>query len=244
MILLPPQRLSTLPHQLSLTSTRILGNHLSMANDRTTRSAHFASKSVENPFLATITAPRLFPQNILNTKVYRTSSISPIAVVITRYKEGQEILTKPFCSPILGSASAAKQNVCKSACDYITRNFMDEVKQLDGDTVSSNNASDGDQYNDEDRDDVNMEVPSHVVGVPAGGPTYAIQEELFDSDEPTNSTVNQNDITLLSEPLAIPTEDRKRQYDEDLTNEVVKASDNRFNNVERSPIFSKIPKTN
>ena len=121
---------------------------------------------------------------------------------------------------------------------------MDEVKQLDGDTVSSNNASDGDQYNDEDRDDVNMEVPSHVVGVPAGGPTYAIQEELFDSDEPTNSTVNQNDITLLSEPLAIPTEDRKRQYDEDLTNEVVKASDNRFNNVERSPIFSKIPKTN
>ena len=119
---------------------------------------------------------------------------------------------------------------------------MDEVKQLDGDTVSSNNASDGDQYNDEDRDDVNMEVPSHVVGVPAGGPTYAIQEELFDSDEPTNSTLNQDDVNLPSERLAVPTEDTKRQYDKDLTNEVVKTSDDRFNNAEGIPISSKILK--
>ena len=63
---------------------------------------------------------------------------------------------------------------------------MDELKQLDRDTLSSNNESDGDQRDNEDHDDVNMEIPPHVEGVPAGEPS-AIREELFDSDEPTNS---------------------------------------------------------
>ena len=72
MLLLPPQRPSPLPHQLSLTSTSISGDHLSMANDGTTRSVQFAIKSVKNLFLATIIAPRLFPQKILDIKVHKT----------------------------------------------------------------------------------------------------------------------------------------------------------------------------
>ena len=79
---------------------------------------------------------------------------------------------------------------------------------------------------------------------PQGSPPLSIREESSNSDEPTNSTLNQDEINLLSELLAVPTEDRKRQHDKDLTNEVAKTSDDRFNNMKGSPIFSKIPKTN
>ena len=120
---------------------------------------------------------------------------------------------------------------------------MDELKQLDGDTFGSNNEPDGDQHDDEDDDNVNVRIPPRMEGVPAGEPS-AIQEESFDSYEPTNSTLNQDDVNILSELLAVPTEDRKRQYDEDLTNKVAKTSDDWINNVDRSPIFSKLPKTN
>ena len=87
-----------------------------------------------------------------------------------------------------------------------------------------------------------MGIPPHREGVPTGEPS-AIQEKSSNSNEPTNSTLNQ-DINILSELLAVPTEDRKRQHDKDLANKVAKTSDDRFNNVEGSPIFSKIPKTN
>ena len=123
---------------------------------------------------------------------------------------------------------------------------MDELKQLDGNTLSSNNESDGDKYGDEDHNDVNMADPPHVEDVPAGEPS-AIQDESFDSNKdttrPHHSTLNQDDANLLSQLLNVPMEDRKRQY-EDLTNEVVKTSDNRFNNAEGSPISSKRLKRN
>ena len=242
MILPPPQSQSTLPHEFSLMSTRISDNHLSLAVDEKKRSEYFVSKSFDNPFLSIMIAPRLFPQKILEIKVYKTPSIPQIAVVIIRYTRGQEILTKSFCSPILGLVNAAKWSACKLACKYIIKNFMDELKQLDGDTLGSNIEPDGDQHDDEDDNPVNIGIPPHIEGVPAGEPS-AIREESFDKDEPTNSTINQDDVNLLSELLAVPTEDRKRKYDEDLTNGVVKTSDDRFNNVEGSPIFSKILKT-
>ena len=122
----------------------------------------FRSKSVENPVLATLIAPRLFPQKILDTKVYKTSSVSPsIAVVMIRYKEGHTILTESFCRPILGLASAAKQSVCKLACNYITRNF----------TLGSINEPDGDQHDDVNDNNVNIGIPAHREGVPAGEPS-------------------------------------------------------------------------
>jgi len=188
--------------------------------------------------------PDFFSLKILDTKVYKTPTGSPpITVAIISYQEGQAILTESFCSPILGSANAAKRSVCKSAFEYIMRNCIDELIQHDGDDLRSIKEPDGDQHDDEDDYNINMEIPPHREGVPAGEPS-AIQEESFNSNEPTNSTLNLDDVNLLSELLAVPTEDRKRQHDEDLTNEVAKTSDDRFNKVEGSPLFSIIPKTN
>ena len=89
-ISLPPlQRPSDLPHQLSLTSTRIPDDQLSRADDGTTRSTYFSNTSVNNPFLAILLAPRLFPQKILDTKVYKTPAGSPLlSLVIISYQEG------------------------------------------------------------------------------------------------------------------------------------------------------------
>ena len=81
-----------------------------------------------------------------------------------------------------------------------------------------------------------MEIPAQREGAPTGEPS-AIREDSF-------STFNEDDVTRLSELLAAPTEDRKRQHNEDLTNEVDKISDDRFNKAEGNLIFSKIPKKN
>ena len=114
MLLPPPQGQSTLPHEFSLISTGIPDNHLDMAVDGRTRSQHVASKSADNPFLAIMITPRLFPQNISETKVYKTTSTSQIAVVIIKYKKGQEILTEFFCSPIFGTSGPAKKERMQS----------------------------------------------------------------------------------------------------------------------------------
>ena len=117
-------------------------------------------------------APRLFPQKRLDTKVYKTPAGSPsLSLVIISYKEGQEILTKSFCSPILSSLYAAKQSTCKLACEYILENFMNELTQHDGDDLGSIEEPDSDQHDDEDDDDVSMEIPPHREGVPTGEPT-------------------------------------------------------------------------
>ena len=81
-----------------------------------------------------------------------------------------------------------------------------------------------------------MEIPPHREGVPTGEPS-AIREE-------SSSTINEDDANLILELIVVPTEDRKRQHNEDLTNEVDKISDDRFNKAEGSPIFSKISKKN
>ena len=62
---------------------------------------------------------------------------------------------------------------------------MDKLKQLYGDTLGSNNEPDGVQHDDEDNNDVNMGIPPHIEGVPAGDPS-AIRGESVDSDAPTN----------------------------------------------------------
>ena len=218
-----------------------------MAVDGRTRSKQIASKSIDNPFVTIMTTPRLFPQKILEAKVYKTTSISHIVVVIIKYKKGEDILTKSFCSPIFLATTPVKRNACRAACDYITRNFMEELKLLDGDTFSLNNGSDGDQHDGEDHDHDNMVDPLHVEGVPEGEPS-AIQDESFGSDEdiprPHHSTLNQDAVNLLSPLLDIPMEDRKIQYDADLTNKVVKISKDRLYNAEDSPIFAKRLKRN
>ena len=147
-------------------STGIPEDHLDMAVDGRTRSQHFASKSADNPFLAIMITPRIFPQKILEAKVYKTTSTSRITVVIIKYKKGQEILTESFCSPIFGTTGPSKKNACRAACDYITRNFMDKLKKLDDDTLSLNNGPDGDQHDDKDHDGNNMVDLPHVEGVP------------------------------------------------------------------------------
>ena len=75
-------------------------------------------------------------------------------------------------------------------------------------------------------------------------------EKVFPQGSPPLSeripflTLNEDDVNLISEIKAGLKEDRKRQHNEDLTNEVDKISDNRFNRAEGSPIFTKIPKKN
>ena len=83
-------------------------------------------------------------------------------VVIIKYKKGEHILTKSFSSPIFGTRTPAKWNACRAACDYITRNFMDELKQLDNNTLGLNNGSDGNQYDDKDHDADNMVDQPHI----------------------------------------------------------------------------------
>ena len=113
---------------------------------------------------------------------------------------------------------------------------MNELTQHDGDVLGSIEEPDSDQYDDEDDDDVNMEIPPHREGVPTGEPS-AIREDSL-------STLEEDDVNRLSELLAVPTEFRKRQHNKDLTNKGGKISDDRFNKAEGSPIFKKIPKTN
>ena len=113
---------------------------------------------------------------------------------------------------------------------------MNELTQHDGDDLGSIRESDSNQHDDGDEYNVNMEIPAHREGVPTGEPS-AIQEESY-------STINEDDANLISQLIAGPTEDRKRQHNENLTNEVDKISDDRFNKAEECPIFKKIPKKN
>ena len=113
---------------------------------------------------------------------------------------------------------------------------MDELIQHDGDNLGSIEEPDGDQHDDEDDDNINMEILPHREGVPTGEPS-AIREDSF-------STLEEDDVSRLSELLAVPTEVRKRQHNKDLTDEGDKISDDRFNRAEGSTIFKKIPKKN
>ena len=181
------------------------------------------------------TRTQTFPLKMLDTKVYKTPAGSPpIVVAIISYQEVQAILAKSVCSPVLGLVNAAKRSACKLACEYIIKNFMDKLTQHDGDDLGSIRKPDSNQHDDEDDDDFNMETPGHREGVPTGEPS-AIQEE-------SSSTINEDDANLISQLIVGPTEDRKRQHNKDLTNEVEKISDDRFNKAEGSPIFTKIPK--
>ena len=108
---------------------------------------------------------------------------------------------------------------------------MNELTQHGGDDLESIEEPDIDQYDDEDDDDVNMEIPPHREGVPTGEPT-TVQEDSF-------STLNEDDVNLLSEIRAGLTEDRKRQHNRDLTNEVDEISNDRLNRAEESLISKK-----
>ena len=105
-----------------------------------------------------------------------------------------------------------------------------------------NNRSDGDQCDDEDHNTDNVLDQPHIRGVPEGEPSV-IKDGLFNSDEDItrtqHSTPNQDDINLLSPLLDIPMEDRKRQHDANLANEVINTSEDRFHNAEGSPISTK-----
>ena len=73
---------------------------------------------------------------------------------------------------------------------------MDELKQLDRNTLSSNNESDGDQHYDEDHDNVNMEDPQHVEGVPAGDPS-AIQNNRSTATKTQQDLTTQHSIRIM-----------------------------------------------
>ena len=156
--------------------------------------------------------PRLFPQKILDAKVFKTSSKPHIAVVIIKYRKGEHILMESFPSPISNTRTPAKSNTCRAACEYIIRNFMDELKQLDDDTLMSDNGPDGDQHNDEDHNADNMLDQLYIEGIPEGE-LSVIKNGLFNIDKHITrthqSTLNQDDNNLPSPLLDIPTEDRK-----------------------------------
>ena len=165
-LLHPSQRQSTLPHELSLRGTRIPDANLDMGMDGRTRSEYFADKSINNPFVAILMAPRLFPWKMLDTSVLKTRSTPHIAAVIIKYREEEHTPTKSFSSLIFDTGTPAKLNACNAACEYITRNFMDELKQLDNDTLMSDNGSDGNQYEYEDHNANNMLDQPHIEGIP------------------------------------------------------------------------------
>ena len=133
-----------------------------MGLDGRTQSKHFTGKSVKNPFVAILMTPRLFPQKILDAKVFKTSSKPHIAVVIIKYRKGEHILMESFPSPISNTRTPAKSNTCRAACEYIIRNFMDELKQIDDNTLMSDNGSDGDQYIAEDLNVDSMIDQPHI----------------------------------------------------------------------------------
>ena len=173
--------------------------------------------------------PRLFPQKILDAKVFKTSSEPHVAVVIIKYRKGDHILTESFSSPIFNTGTPAKSNACRAACEYIIRNFMDELKQLDDETLMKDNGPDGDQYDDED-----LNADNVIEGIPKGDPSV-IKDGSFNSDEDTTST---HHLTTNQD------EDRKRQYDADLANKVNNTSKDSFHKAEGSPILTKILKRN
>ena len=119
---------------------------------------------------------------------------------------------------------------------------MGELKQLDENTLMSDNGSDCDQYDEEDLNADKMIDQPHIAGIPEGGPSV-IKDGSSNSDEDIartrHSTVHQDDVNLLSPLLDIPTEDRKRQYDTDLANEVINTSKDHFHKAKDSPIFTK-----
>ena len=192
--------------------------------------------------------PRLFPQKILDAKVLKTSSTPHIAVVIIKYRKEKHTCTKSFPSPVFDTGTPAKLNTCRAACKYIIRNFMDEFKQLDNDdTLMSDNGSDGNQYYDKDLNANNMIDQPHIESIPGGEPSI-IKDGLSNSDKDITrthySTINWDDVNLLSPLLDIPTEDRNIQYDVDLANEVFNISEDCFHKAEGSPIFTKRLKRN
>ena len=104
-----------------------------------TRSKYFSDRSITHSFISILIAPRLFPQKILETKVLKTRSTPYIAVVIIKYREEEQTLTKLFSSPIFDTLTQDKLDACSAACDYIIRNFIDELKLLDNNNVMLDN---------------------------------------------------------------------------------------------------------
>ena len=111
---------------------------------------------------------RLFLYEILDAKVLKTISTPHVSVVIIKYRKEEHILTKSFSSPIFDTGPPAKANACRAACEYIIRNFMNELKQLDDNTLMSDNGSDGDQYDDRDLNTDNMIDQPHIENIPEG----------------------------------------------------------------------------
>ena len=112
-ILLPLPRVhSTLAQELILIGTRIPDAHLDMRMDGRTESKYFANRSITHSFISILIASRLFSQKILETKVQKTSSTPYIEVVIIKYREDKQTLTKPISSPTFGTPTPAKSNAC------------------------------------------------------------------------------------------------------------------------------------
>ena len=189
--------------------------------------------------------PRFFPQTILDTKVLNTSSTPYSAVVIIKYRKEEHNLTTCFSGPIFDLGTPAKSNAWRAACEYIIRNFMDKLKQLDDGTLMSDIGPDVDQYDDEDLNADNMINQPQIEDIPEQEPSV-IKDRSSNSDKDTTRThhltINQVDVNLLSPLLDIPTEDRRRQYDTNLANKVINTSKDRFRKAKCDTIFTKILK--
>jgi hypothetical protein len=117
----------------------------------------------------------------LDTKVLKTRATPYITMVIIKYRKKEQTPTKSFSSPIFDTGTQAKSNACSAACECIIRNFMDEIKQLNDNTLLLDNGSDGNQSDDKDPNVKNMIDQPRTDGIPEGEPS-AIKDGPSNSD--------------------------------------------------------------
>ena len=108
-------------------------------------------------------------------------------MVIIKYREEEQTLTKLFSSPIFDTLTQDKLDACSAACDYIIRNFMAELKLLDDNTLMLDNGSDGDQSDDKDPNVKNMLDQPSIDGILEGGPS-AIKDGPSNIDKDITGT--------------------------------------------------------
>ena len=91
-------------------------------------------------------------------------------MVLSKYREDKQTLTKYFYSPIFDTLAPAKLDACSAACAYIINNFWAKLELPDNNTLPVDSGSEGDQSNDEDPNVKNMLDPPRNDGIPEGEP--------------------------------------------------------------------------
>ena len=108
-------------------------------------------------------------------------------VVIIKYREDKQTLTKSFSSPIFDTLTPAELDACSAACAYIIRSFMAKLKLLDDNTLMVDNESDGNQSDNGDHNVKNMLDQPSIDGIPEGEP-FAIKDRSSNIDKAMTGT--------------------------------------------------------